>query len=392
MLRFQRLTTPPIRGSAVLGIVFAPLAMQLEFASRAASSDQAPQSLGRVSRSKTTTAPSKNRQSPVKRGTDPKKLLLKPSMTLGLQTTPQSISIARVTKKRSPSTKRSPVAREAAPVTPDARDATAEHHSEPSPPPASAAPAPPPADAADPSASEATATPANRASLAFRYPELAKEFCASNAQKSSAIPPELPLLAKWNCTNCTRSWEMTVFERAVLKAGCPHCSDISLKSLRELDSVVADELHPTKNDPFLTADRLTVMHRPLLWWRCSSCQGEFQANIRMRVDTRKHSGACPHCIQSKDPAAFETLSKEWHPTMNGDLTPAAALNAQFSSPLARQLVWWLCPSCAYEWQASAVSRNRGYGMCPSCNPERSVTSHLKKIKRLRVVPSGPITE
>lgn len=44
------------------------------------------------------------------------------------------------------------------------------------------------------------------------------------------------------------------------------------------------------------------------------------------------------------------LAKEWHPIKNGDLTPNDITAGKFKP------VWWLCPKCGYEWQASPNNR------------------------------------
>lgn len=54
-----------------------------------------------------------------------------------------------------------------------------------------------------------------------------------------------------------------------------------------------------------------------------------------------------------------TLANEWHPTMNGDLTP---LNVTRGSS---KRVWWLC-SKGHEWQAIVSNRINGSG-CPYCS-------------------------
>lgn len=45
---------------------------------------------------------------------------------------------------------------------------------------------------------------------------------------------------------------------------------------------------------------------------------------------------------------------------NGDLTPNDITAGKFKP------VWWLCPKCGYEWQASPNNRKRGIG-CPCCS-------------------------
>jgi hypothetical protein len=57
------------------------------------------------------------------------------------------------------------------------------------------------------------------------------------------------------------------------------------------------------------------------------------------------------------------LLKEWHPTLNGDLTPR---NVNITHP---KPVWWIC-SQSHEWQATIKSRIQGIG-CPVCNKDWS---------------------
>lgn len=54
------------------------------------------------------------------------------------------------------------------------------------------------------------------------------------------------------------------------------------------------------------------------------------------------------------------LAKEWHPTKNGALSPDDISAGRFKT------VWWLCPQCGYEWEASPNNRKRGVG-CPCCS-------------------------
>ena len=54
------------------------------------------------------------------------------------------------------------------------------------------------------------------------------------------------------------------------------------------------------------------------------------------------------------------LASQWHPTKNGTRTPK-------EMPYKTQKkVWWLCPECGQEWEASVANRTNGTG-CPQCN-------------------------
>ncbi len=52
------------------------------------------------------------------------------------------------------------------------------------------------------------------------------------------------------------------------------------------------------------------------------------------------------------------LSKQWHPTKNGPLTPGDL------TPGSNKKVWWICAK-GHQWQAIVNSRSQGRG-CPYC--------------------------
>lgn len=63
------------------------------------------------------------------------------------------------------------------------------------------------------------------------------------------------------------------------------------------------------------------------------------------------------------------LSKEWHPTKNGDLTPFDV------SPQKNILVWWKCPKGPdHEWESKINNRYNGRG-CPICSNKKIVKSN-----------------
>jgi superfamily II DNA or RNA helicase len=58
--------------------------------------------------------------------------------------------------------------------------------------------------------------------------------------------------------------------------------------------------------------------------------------------------------------SHQELAAEWHPTRNGDLTPADV------TPGSGRKVWWRCPrDPTHEWVAAVYSRKAGSG-CPFC--------------------------
>lgn len=61
-----------------------------------------------------------------------------------------------------------------------------------------------------------------------------------------------------------------------------------------------------------------------------------------------------NCLATKNPK----LASEWHPTLNGDLTPYNVTCGNGNE------IWWRCEK-RHEWKASIASRNQGKN-CPYC--------------------------
>lgn len=123
----------------------------------------------------------------------------------------------------------------------------------------------------------------------------------------------------------------------------------------------------------LSPNMFTVSSNQIIHWKCPDCDHEWQCSINSM--TRPGRYGCAECSKSRRGVSFtkqvvkrvgslaETmpeLAKEWHPTRNGTLTPNDISAGRF------QPVWWLCPRCGYEWEASPNNRKKGVG-CPCCS-------------------------
>ena len=167
----------------------------------------------------------------------------------------------------------------------------------------------------------------------------------------------------WRCEN-GHSWQAAVHTRSGSGTGCPYCSG-RLPVPGETDLAtrypdLAAEWHPTKNGDLTPSDVLPGSHR-LVWWQCPHGH-EWRAQIKSRV-----SGAgCPVCsnralLRGVNDLATNNpeLARQWHPTKNGDLTPADVV------PGTRRKVWWICDK-GHEYQATVASRTQRNGGCPYC--------------------------
>jgi hypothetical protein len=127
---------------------------------------------------------------------------------------------------------------------------------------------------------------------------------------------------------------------------------------------VAVQWHPTKNGgmtPMDVASRTSKKY----WWRCGeNLDHEWEARVSNRVGS---GTGCPYCsgrqvsITNSLAVLAPAVAAQWHPTKNGDMTPADVTSK------SGKLCSWRCEKGEdHEWEAR-VSRRVGSGTgCPFC--------------------------
>ena len=115
-------------------------------------------------------------------------------------------------------------------------------------------------------------------------------------------------------------------------------------------------------------------------WLCPNGHS-YETNIVHR--SRWEKSKCPYCLGrrvGKDNNLlhlFPEITKEWHPTKNGELSPE-----QFTKG-AKKKVWWLCPKGhSYETAIQRRTQKNNPTGCPHCSnqssePEIRILSELK---------------
>jgi hypothetical protein len=166
--------------------------------------------------------------------------------------------------------------------------------------------------------------------------------------------------------------------RAGKGTGCPYCSGRNVSvtnSLATLAPEVAAQWHPTKNGDIMPADVVSQTAKKY-WWVCVVGPDHvWEATPNDRVG--KGSG-CPFCSGRKVSVAnsLATLAPEvaaqWHPTKNGDLTPADVPSR------TNKKHWWRCDTNPnHEWEATSNERIGSERGCPHCSRRKvSVTNSL----------------
>lgn len=93
---------------------------------------------------------------------------------------------------------------------------------------------------------------------------------------------------------------------------------------------------------------------------------------RTEICVRTGAGSgCPYCAGKKVSAGendlatqYPSLAAQWHPTKNGDVTPADV------SAGSHRRAWWVCGR-GHQWQAAVKTRVSGAG-CPVCANRRLI--------------------
>ena len=172
--------------------------------------------------------------------------------------------------------------------------------------------------------------------------------------------------AWWRCPD-GHEWQARVRNRTN-GSGCPTCSgrrvNPGLTDLATASPDLAAQWHPTKNGD-LTPAMVTRGSKRKVWWLCSDGHA-----WQTRVSNRTNGTGCPTCSgRQVNPGvtdlaiASPDVAAQWHPTRNGDLTPAMVTRG------SKRKAWWLCPN-GHEWQATIGSRSNGAG-CSQCRRDRT---------------------
>jgi hypothetical protein len=196
------------------------------------------------------------------------------------------------------------------------------------------------------------------------------------------VTPGVRRIVWWRCPHGDdHEWRAAVCDRK--SYSCPFCARRKASKAESLAAThrrIAREWHPTENGA-LTPRDVVPGSRRRVWWRCARDASHVWQAL---VADRSRGSTCPYCrgrlfrrgaagsLLGEAPA----VAREWHPTDNGDLTPADV------SIKSRRPVWWKCPAGPdHVWQSSPVHRGaRGQG-CPFCAGKRaSVTNAIATVR------------
>ena len=208
-------------------------------------------------------------------------------------------------------------------------------------------------------------------SLETLYPEIAKEW---HPTKNGEITPS-DVIARsgkrywWICEKGPdHEWEASCHARTK-PLGCPFCRGFKVSVTNSLllnEPLLASQWHPTKNGD-LNLEDITVGTNKKIWWKCDVADDHvWNVSPSSRIG---YETGCPFCLGQRVStsnslkAIFPDIAKDWHPTKNGELTPADVTTG------ANRRVWWKCDKGPdHEWRALISSRTPPQGQgCPACS-------------------------
>lgn len=203
--------------------------------------------------------------------------------------------------------------------------------------------------------------------LAATHPELARQW---HPTRNGALTPRDVVAGSrrkvwWICGK-GHEWQATILSRAGNGAGCPVCAGkVVIPGENDLASLfpdIAAQWHPDRNGQ-LTPENVAPYSNKKVWWRCPLGH-DYAASVGAR--TVGGSG-CPYCANRKVLAGFNdlatrkpTIAAQWHPTLNGALTP------EMVTAGSHRKAWWRCPY-GHIWKAVIYARAGPQKCgCPVC--------------------------
>ncbi len=237
-----------------------------------------------------------------------------------------------------------------------------------------------------------------RGSLAASLPELLSEWdYENNTIDPYTITTRTNTKVWWVCNTCGNKWKMSIAARSE-GSGCPKCghrkaSNNRVETLRkrgqsfgEMRPDLIKEIDVDKNDGCIDPYAFLPYSRKVIWWKCTQCGRSWEASFSSRLAGHN----CPFCsIQirvatykkvklSKYGSLSETdpeILPEWDYSKN-------TVDPEMVTAGSKDLVWWKCSSCGYEWKASISNRTKKKGKtgCPRCaNRQMGLLSRTRNL-------------
>lgn len=167
-------------------------------------------------------------------------------------------------------------------------------------------------------------------------------------------------------------WNRPLRHQTETASGCPYCAGRKAitgeNDLATSHPQLGLQWHPTLNQDLLPTMVTAGMDKKV-WW-LGNCGHEWDSFIHTRT---KQKQGCPYCSGTRVLQGYNDLqtlkpelASEWHPTLNGDKTPAMVSRG------SNYRAWWICGK-EHFWLAKVADRSILGSGCPNCAAGRSIS-------------------
>lgn len=196
--------------------------------------------------------------------------------------------------------------------------------------------------------------------------ELSREYSPRNQLPADMIVAGTGQKLWWQCSKCQYEWQAPGSHR-MKGTSCPSCSGRVATEKNNL-SVTHPELANEYSDKnLLPVDKVVATTNRKLWWKCTTCNHEWQAIGSNRV---RHGNGCPAC-SGRVATSTRNLAVNF-PELVISWSSKNLVAPDQVPPTSGKKFWWTCTTCTYEWEAAVKHRTIGKTGCPVCS--RSVVT------------------
>ncbi len=216
-------------------------------------------------------------------------------------------------------------------------------------------------------------------SIVETHPEIAKQWhpTKNGNLKPNDVTHGSNRKVWWKCdVEDDHEWESTICNRSFRDDGCVCCSGrkvVMSNCLAVLHPEIVKYWHPTKNGE-TTPFNICRGSDKKFWWKCDVADDhEWEEKINHTLKDFKcaccsgRKAVLSNCLATIHPE----ISKDWHPTKNGNLTPYNFV------PGSNKKIWWKCDVADdHEWLAMINNRTcKNLTGCPCCGKHKVVLSN-----------------
>lgn len=163
----------------------------------------------------------------------------------------------------------------------------------------------------------------------------------------------------WKCSK-GHDYKMNAKSR-MRGRNCPYCSGKCVNETNSFAAVRPELLYQWDSDNEVSPYEVTAGSKKIVKWRCPVGPDHvWKASIYSKVNDN-----CPYCLGRRVSVTnnlntvLPELSREWHSTKNGELTPSDVTKGM------SKIVWWQCDE-GHEWQESLNQRSNKNTKCRIC--------------------------